>query len=71
MKIEAFIRELIDEPTNNEWTSQSSGSLEIHDVSSDLEVEVPQTITAVARSALTQALVDSPSQFEEEGSEES
>lgn len=69
-KIKAFRRKLVDEPTDDEWTPQLSGSLEVYDVSSDPQAEVPQTRAAATRAVHTQAQANNPSQSKEEGSEE-
>lgn len=60
----------MDEPTDNEQTPQPSGSLQVHNVSSDLEAEVTQTRAAAAKIVHIQVQDDSPSPYEEEGSAE-
>lgn len=73
LKIEAFRRKLIDDPTDDDRSSdeqtQLSWSVEIYNTKPNLEVPYPQT-RAEARVGQSQAQKDSPSQSHEEGSEE-
>lgn len=66
--MEASRRKLKDEPmdgepSDTEQTLQLSGSLEILDISPDLEAKVPQTRARATRVRRTQAQADTLSQF--------
>lgn len=63
-EIEAMRRWLSDEPSDNDQTTQMSGSLEIPDVQPDLEAAIPQT-RATTRAGQTQAPISCSPQFEE------
>lgn len=67
-EIEAFRKQLIDEPTDDEWSPQPSGSVEMYDNQPDLVA--PQLyMRAIATTMQPETQHDSPSQYYKEGSE--